>query len=104
MKQNINQSADMDNAIIKSTLTNRLDKYLNAIKYAMSAKTLLDNNMEKVFIETFYSLGWIVPILEDVLPSGEHTVDEAFIAVYGEDSDAVLLLNEFLQEFEQMQM
>lgn len=104
MEQNINQLVDMNNAIIKATFTHRLDKYLDAINYAMNIKTLLEDDAEKIFIETFYSLSWIVPILEDVLPSGKYTIEDAFSAIYGKNSDAVRLLNEFLQEFEQTQL
>ena len=105
MEQAINQFpqlADVNQAIIKATFINRLDKYVDAISNALNTETALADDADKVFFEIFYSLGWIVPILEEVAPAEEYTIKDAFVAVYGEKSDAVCMLNDFLQRFEQM--
>lgn len=105
MAQAINQSlqlAGVNRAIIKATFINRLDKYLDDICYALNIAKSQDEEAELILFKTFYSLSWIVPIIEEVVPNGKYTISDAFVAVYGENSDAVCMFNKFMQEYEQM--
>lgn len=108
--QNNYQSKEMDIAIIKSTFSQRLDKHVAAIKHALVNYHMKENNnlvgqmdeVELVFLETFYSLDWIAPILEEVVPSYYYGIEDAFAAVYGDDSDEVYALRAFMERFEVM--
>ena len=109
--QNNHQSKEMDKAIMQLTFEKHLDKHAAAIKHAlvtyhMPQKNNLVGQMDKVelvFLETFYSLDWIVPILEEVVSSQCYGIEDVFASVYGDDSDEIYMLRAFLEKFENIQ-